>query len=77
MINEGINGNDLTYSLAIFNVNGEKRLGAVKNNTYPRAVTKLSCLRYINGAYYAVASPSLFSAANGEGQHLDIVKLTL
>lgn len=76
LINEGINGNDLTYSLAIFNVNGEKRLGAVKNNTYPRAITKLSCLRYINGAYYAVASLSLFSATNGEGQHLDIVKLT-
>lgn len=77
LVKEGVNGNDQTYSLAISNANGEKRYGAVKNNTYPRAVTTLTCLRYINGAYYAVASPSLFSADNAEGQHLDIVKLTL
>ncbi|MBC7721087.1 MAG: hypothetical protein H7068_03635 [Pedobacter sp.] len=76
IVKEGVNGNEMTYSLATCNAGGEHRYGAVVNNTYPRAVTMLSCLRYINGSYYAVASPSLFSAENGEGQHLDVVKLT-
>ncbi len=76
LIVEGINGNDQTYSLALFDGKNENHLGAVKNNTYPRAVTTLSCLRYINGSYYAVASPSLFSSDNAEGQHMDVVKLT-
>lgn len=76
LIVEGINGNDQTYSLALFDGKSETHLGAVKNNTYPRAVTTLSCLRYINGSYYAVASPSLFSSDNAEGQHMDVVKLT-
>jgi|GEM_PF-1434935 len=76
IVKEGISGNDLTYSLATCNAEGEKRLGAAKNNTYNRAVPTLSCLRFINGSYYAVASPFLFSDANAEGQHMDIVKLT-
>jgi hypothetical protein len=77
IVKEGINGNQMTYSLATCNASGEHKYGSVVNNTYPRAVTLLSCLRYINGSYYAVASPSLFSSDSGDGQHLDIVKLTL
>ncbi len=77
IVKEGVNGNQMTYSLATCNASGEHKYGSVVNNTYPRAVTLLSCLRYINGSYYAVASPSLFSSDNGDGQHLDIVKLTL
>lgn len=76
LIAEGINGSEQTYSLALFDGSTETHLGAVKNNTYPRAVTTLSCLRYINGSFYAVASPSSFSSDNAEGQHMDIVKLT-
>ncbi len=77
LVREGTNGNEMTYSLATCNASGEHRYGAVVNNTYPRAVTLLSCLRFINGSYYAVASPSLFDIDNYEGQHLDVVKLTL
>lgn len=75
LVKEGINGNEMTYSLATCNASGEHRYGAVLNNTCPRAVTLLSCLRYINGFYYAVASPSLFDINNSEGQHLDVMKL--
>ncbi len=75
IVKEGLNGNQMTYSLATCNASGEHRFGAVVNNTYPRAVTILSCLRYFNESYYAVASPSLYSSDNADGQHLDVVKL--
>jgi hypothetical protein len=75
LVKEGTNGNEMTYSLATCDAKGEHKYGSVVNNTYTRAVTLLSCLRYINGSYYAVASPALFSSDNAEGQHIDVVKL--
>lgn len=64
-----------SYRLAVIGAGGEKSYG-ISSNTYDRYVATMSCLRYFNGSYYAVVSPEFFGE-NGEGQHLDIVKLTL
>jgi hypothetical protein len=68
--------NGQNYELVVAGANGEKSYGSVSNNNGgSRYVATLSCLRYVGGAYYAVATP-FFAGHDFEGQHLDIVKLT-
>jgi hypothetical protein len=62
------------YSLVQVNASGEKSYGTASNNNGGKYVATLSCLRYYNGAYYAVAWP-FFSGADYLGQHMDIVRL--
>ena len=65
---------DHLFHLGVVNADGEASYGTVSDNSGGDIVVALSTPRYVNGAYYAVASP-YFQGENYQGQHIDVVRL--
>jgi hypothetical protein len=63
------------YHLALVSATGEKSLGTAFNNNAGRYAAFMSCVRSVNGSYYAIVAP-FFGGADYTGQHMDIVKFT-
>ncbi len=63
------------WSLVLANGAGEKTYGSASDNNGGRFIARMNCLRYFDGAFYALVTPYFFGA-DYEGQHMDVVKLT-
>ena len=69
-----VQSNTNVYHLALVSAAGERSYGtaSASGGTY---AAFFSCLRSINGSYYALVTP-FFSGADYVGQHMDVVKIT-
>jgi hypothetical protein len=63
-----------SYHLSLTNAGGEKSYGTAGNNTGGNYVLTVNCLRYFNGAYYAVVAPTQ-GGTSADAQHMDVIKL--